>query len=190
MQAEALESIWGRIDAWLARQAPDILADLNPPASPEALSDTEARIGRELPEDVRATFQIHDGQRGSAPWSFPEWKLLPIRFVAQELDVLRELRADGVFDHAVARAEGPVHATWWSQAWIPLLANGYGDYLCVDVDPPEGGRIGQLLQYWGRHETREVVAPSLRAWLTIFADDLEAGRISRDERGSMVRISK
>src|SRR5262245_22802483 len=139
MNPVTIDTIWVRIDEWLMRHARDIGNDLNPPASRETVLDVERRIGQTLPADVTASFEIHDGQHGSAPWSFVDWRLLPTDLLVQQFELLRDLHTKGVFDGARARAHGPVRPVWWTPSWIPLLANDSGDYLCVDVDPPEGG---------------------------------------------------
>jgi cell wall assembly regulator SMI1 len=188
MGATDVAAIWRRIEDWLTRNAADIVADLNPPASREAVSDAEQRLGWTLPADVRASFAIHDGQGAAAPWGFPGWRMLPLALAVARFEDLRTLQDQGAFANTVVRARGPLKAVWWSPGWIPLFSNGSGDNLCVDVDPPDGGRVGQVLEYWGRVEQRSVIAPSLTEWLGKYAADLDAGRFGRDEDGSLTRI--
>ncbi|MFH8387991.1 hypothetical protein ACH4E7_45190 [Kitasatospora sp. NPDC018058] len=42
---------WSVIDAWLAEHAPASLAELRPPAAPEAIGRAEERLGLALPDD-------------------------------------------------------------------------------------------------------------------------------------------
>jgi cell wall assembly regulator SMI1 len=42
--------------------------------------------------------------------------------------------------------------------------------------PTSGGSIGQIILMWHDDDTRTLIAPSFRAWLNQFADDLEAGK--------------
>lgn len=54
------------IEVWFADEgATKILADLNPPATDDALGAAETALGRSLPSDVRALYRRHDGQRSS-----------------------------------------------------------------------------------------------------------------------------
>ncbi|MFD4393585.1 hypothetical protein [Kitasatospora sp. NPDC058397] len=52
---------WKLIDAWLAKNAPASLAELRPPASPEAVGRTEERRGFEIPADLCESLLCHDG---------------------------------------------------------------------------------------------------------------------------------
>jgi len=77
------------------------------------------------------------------------------------------------------RPVGPVRPVWWSEQWIPFAYDGVGDLQCIDLDPPEGGKVGQVVTYWHDRGEREHVADSLNEWLAHLADDLEAGKYSR-----------
>jgi cell wall assembly regulator SMI1 len=53
---------WRRIEAWLERHLPRTRATLRPGVADKDLRKFERAIGRRLPDDVRASWQIHDGQ--------------------------------------------------------------------------------------------------------------------------------
>lgn len=179
---------WARIEEWLRRHAPETAADLRPPAATAEIQAAEREFGAVLPPDVCASWQVHDGQEGSAPPVFPTWRLLPLEYAVREFLSMRALLEEGVLEVPGVLARGPVHAVWWSPGWIPLLSNGSGDSLCVDVSPPEGGIIGQVVSFYGRASLREVVAPGFGEWLARAADEFEAGRLGADEDGWIVRI--
>jgi cell wall assembly regulator SMI1 len=50
-----------------------------------------------------------------------------------------------------------------------------GDAVCADMDPAQGGTVGQLILYEHDFEERKVLYPSLLDWLRACADDLESG---------------
>ena len=58
---------------------------------------------------------------------------------------------------------------------MPVAGNGCGDLICLDLDPPAGGAVGQVIEFLHADEDRTVLAPSLGAWLEGFAAGLEAG---------------
>jgi cell wall assembly regulator SMI1 len=62
-----------------------------------------------------------------------------------------------------------------------MIANGAGDFLCVDLDPPEEGTSGQLILVHHDDPERIRMTRSLTSWLTRFADRLEAGDYAYDE---------
>ena len=54
---------WRRIEAWLEEQLPVLKLSLRPGVSRTDLKKFEKAIGRPLPDDVRESWMIHDGQR-------------------------------------------------------------------------------------------------------------------------------
>ena len=59
-----METIWNRIETWLVANAPEILNNLQPGATDEAIKQAEIFLGIELPEDVKASYRLHNGQDG------------------------------------------------------------------------------------------------------------------------------
>ena len=55
--------------------------------------------------------------------------------------------------------------------------SGGGDLICVDLDPDEGGVVGQVLEYDHELGPIAVLAPSVQAWLEHLVDKMEAGRM-------------
>ena len=49
-------------DAWLDANAPDVKKSLNSGATDKDIADAEAVLGVSLPEDVKASYKIHNGQ--------------------------------------------------------------------------------------------------------------------------------
>jgi len=76
---------------------------------------------------------------------------------------------------------GPVKPVSWSRRWIPVLHNGAGDFLCVDLDPPADGRLGQVIAVYHDEPSRIRMARSHSSWLARFADRLDAGCYGYDE---------
>jgi cell wall assembly regulator SMI1 len=54
---------WRRIEAWLGEHLPILKLSLRPGISRTDLKKFEKMIGRSLPDDVRESWMIHDGQR-------------------------------------------------------------------------------------------------------------------------------
>ena len=52
---------------WLEKHLPEVVKDLNPPATMEEIQLLEKTIGRSLPEDFISLYQWHNGQMGNAP---------------------------------------------------------------------------------------------------------------------------
>ncbi len=67
---------------------------------------------------------------------------------------------------------GPVRQHVWSAAWVPFAQNSCGDLLFVDLDPADGGRIGQVVDWWHEGAQSTFRAFSVHEWLNELIDDL------------------
>jgi cell wall assembly regulator SMI1 len=54
-----MRTVWKRIDNWLTVHAPELGELLLPGATDEEIHATEAVIGVEFPEDIKASYRIH-----------------------------------------------------------------------------------------------------------------------------------
>jgi cell wall assembly regulator SMI1 len=167
-----MEELWQRIEAWLRLQAPPLYAALASGASPEALRRAEARLQVRLPDAVRASYALHDGSGFGSLFPFP---LLSLQRVVQEWNNWRDLLQRGTFADAESTPQGPIQTDWWNLRWIPFTHDGGGNHQCLDLDPAPGGQTGQVINFDHEVGATEVLAPSFRAFLAEFADELEAG---------------
>jgi cell wall assembly regulator SMI1 len=171
-----MRDVWHRIEAALERIHAGLARNLNPPATEAALAQAEAALGVALPEDYRASALVHDGVR---LYLVQSYRILSIADVVRTWRMLDSFVADGTLklgDSDWVRTTGPVRAQKWNRRWIPVADNGGGDGKALDLDPPTGGTLGQLISQSRDVEAVRVLAPSFRAYLEGFADDLEQGR--------------
>ncbi|MEU7911105.1 hypothetical protein [Microbispora bryophytorum] len=66
----AVNRQWRRMERWLKAHAPRTYASLNGPAGHVLLAKAEARLGRRIPDSLRASLLRHDGARGPAAFRF------------------------------------------------------------------------------------------------------------------------
>lgn len=172
-------------DAWLARHAANGSAVvLNPPAPAAALDAAEARIGFPLPADLRALWLRADGQRDifDLPNPGPGRILCPLFGRYGFLSLEAALNTYGgwldVWDgggpgfdeafngeaHVQRRGNDPVHREYWRPGWLPF-SDDSGNAYAVDLAPPSGGRVGQIIVIGPDEDLRRVLAPSLTAFL-------------------------
>jgi cell wall assembly regulator SMI1 len=67
---------------------------------------------------------------------------------------------------------------WWRRGWVPFLANGGGDHLCLDLDAESGVTTGRLVALWHDWEKRKFEYDSLDAWLDGLVSSMEAGELT------------
>jgi cell wall assembly regulator SMI1 len=166
--AGSLADLLHRIDEWLGEHRPRFRQALLPGATAAECDALQAALGAPLPEELRTWLMWHNGQSADVTGAFAEgWNLMSTDQIAE---AKKELDAGG-------------HAGW-QRSWLPFLDDGNGDYLCLDPGQP-GAAVREC---WRGNPEHAVVAPSLRAWVEHFLQDLEAGRYHEDsERGAFVR---
>jgi cell wall assembly regulator SMI1 len=82
--------------------------------------------------------------------------------------------------------EGPMQEIAWDFAWVPFTDCAAPTYVCIDQNPIATGTRGQILKVQLEFATGKVLATSFRAWLSRFADDLEAGKFKFDMDYEMI----
>ena len=98
MQA-ILQATWKRIEAGLASHAPGVLSKLQPGASDEAIRQAEQALGMELPEEVRASYRIHNGSNGAGLTD--DGRLLSLEEIVAEWDMNMTI----VYDYSLDEKE-------------------------------------------------------------------------------------
>lgn len=138
------------IDRAAAAKAPEVAGGLRAGASEQELALLRRTIfGQQpIPEDLEAFFRWHDGQKGYRSLSPMDNRML--------LSIEDALNAWNFLSDPTEDIQQP-----WEASWLPILANGAGDYL---VYVASGSTKGALLAYWHDAEDRRVEFPSLEAW--------------------------
>jgi cell wall assembly regulator SMI1 len=165
---------WERIEAWLRREAPQLLVELKPGARPEQVAEAEMALDARLPEEMKALYAVHDGVGRDGSF-FDGFAWLPLKEIVSEWKVWKGLLDEGDFKDARSEPDPGIRDDWWNASWIPITYNGCGDHHCVDLAPGPGGVAGQIIAMWHDDAARSLVAPSLGAWLRQYADGLERG---------------
>src|SRR5262249_45627921 len=152
----------------LKEHFPEVLADLRPGLSEADLARCEEALGQRLPNDVRDSYRIHDGQEGSriprpAPsgegfGDFPGvifgLQLLPLQdtvkdwsFWAQLADEEANADADsGLSERSTSFPLGAVRCQNANRGWMPLHASD-GNCLGIDLAPGPNGLAGQVINF-------------------------------------------
>ncbi|WP_102272066.1 SMI1/KNR4 family protein [Cytobacillus massiliigabonensis] len=141
--------------------------NLQPGASDEELQLIEDTLGVTLPEEMKCFYKVYNGQ---------EWDLGVNPFVRNlTLSPTSEIIDNWCFlqeefdpdDDLELDSSKELKPFLWNSKWIPIAANGGGDYLCIDTDPSEAGVEGQLLYFWHDWGNRSVKAKSLFEFIEI-----------------------
>lgn len=199
---EPMQVIWHRIEAWFeTMQASELLNHFQPGATDADIQQVEALLGITFPDEIKASYHIHNGSHGQALIGAPEfwgiWELYSLEAMVDhwkrmqsQMDRFGRKEADrdaeGHFSEDGLIRYHPWRWGWWHPKWIPLLGDQSGILLCLDFAPGPAGQIGQILHHDYEDICQRVLAPGWQAFLSAFADDLEAGDYSLKRIGGKV----
>lgn len=158
-------------------------AHMNPAATEAQIEAFEIEVGYALPEDLRALYRIADGQVD--PWRitdpapgtkvaplFGSYLFLSLERAQSEYESWQDIRdqsgenfADDYNDTVLRPGDPPVYAEYWRPGWVPFSADGSGNHYAVDLSPPPGGNVGQIIVFGADESIRKVLAPSLTEFL-------------------------
>jgi len=195
-----MQLIWKRIEDWLNIHAPELTSLLQPGASEEEIQHTEALLSVTFPEDIKASYRIHNGSGGIFPQSHfivkshallslkemvDYWRMYAPLVEDQYPDEPTDLDPEssdepenwrtGLFPQQAYR----IMLEDYDRKLIPFLRRFDEDALCFDTDPIHN-TYGLLIDY-APQSGFSFYASHWRDLLSSFADDLEAGnyRIER-----------
>jgi cell wall assembly regulator SMI1 len=171
-----MDEIWRRIESWLKQNAPEILTDLQPGASDADIQNVVQAVSYAMPDDFIESYRIHDGKRGGSAPLLDQWELLSLSAIVKEWQNLKKLSDDGLLEGMEGDSSVQIKSDWWNLGWIPFASNSSGDFLCIDLDPPQTGKKGQVISYWHSDSKRKLLAKDFRSWLAEFVEDLESGK--------------
>ncbi len=178
---ESVTNSWRRIEAWLSRNAPKIVRNLNPGATAAELAAAERELGHPMPQDWHELYHVHNGMNdtGNQGNLFFAMTFLPL--------------GRAVSEHALDNTPGakplPVRAAdpgirkddMHNPKWIAFAHDNGETLLRVDLDPGPGGAAGQVIFTDHADDTVICVAPSLSEFLAEFVRDLESGKYFLDK---------
>ena len=149
-------------------------------------------FGFALPQPIRDSYLCVDGQEpesnaGCSEGLFFGLNLLPLEDVLEEWRFWREVDDDPSTGANLRLREtmqsippGWVRKEYSSRGWIPLVTDKAGNYLGIDMNPDEGGAVGQVIVFGRDFDTKVVMwrgdGPGGWAkWFASFVEELESG---------------
>jgi cell wall assembly regulator SMI1 len=154
--------IWDWIETWVKQHAPEALNNWYPGASEQEIQQVEQALGIIFPDDMRASWLIHDGTR----FAFADiWRLLSMQ------EILEQHRQDMTYP-------------WWPASWIAFAANDCGDYLCFESDSTRSDQSGHIMCSVHDGEDRQV-ASSFSLLMSWFVNDLLDGEYEVNAWGGL-----
>lgn len=179
----SIKTLWTQYEAWLSERWPDVLADLNPPATDQELSSLEDALGVPLPQDYKDCLRVHNGQRYTRGAVLAEGEFLSTEAIAQQWAVWKDLLDSSDFEGLESEPQAGIKNDWWNARWIPFTHDGGGNHLCLDMDPAADGAVGQVIAMWHDMEERTVEGTGFGAWFEQYVRDALDGQYQYDADG-------
>lgn len=187
-EAATVADAWKRIGRWLKENAPG-WKPLRKGATPQQLDKAEKKLGFALPTELRESYETHNSSGDDQIFPWPEdisYALMPLSELVHDWQMRKDLLEMGEFQDRQGKSDKGIRGDWWNVRWLPFASNGAGDSFCIDLSPAKGGKEGQVITHNHENGEHKLLAPSLRAWLSKLASDLEAGLFSYDGDGGLV----
>lgn len=174
-----MQEYWIRWEYWMQQQAPRLLNILHPGVTFEAVESLEKLIGTALPASFKAFYAIHNGQQKARAGLVDADQLLSVEDIISQWQHWKDQLDAGSFSWQdtpiLATPDTGIKNDWWNPLWIPFTSDGFGNHLCIDLDPAPHGKRGQVISLWHDDGHRAIEAPSFEAWLQHYISDLEKG---------------
>src|SRR5439155_14367148 len=166
---------WQEVERWLKTHAPKVLARLPKGASETDLAYVEKTWRLTLPQELRESLAIHDGNARTfglyTPDEHPLGELLSLH------EIILAWRFLNKFARKKAESIKGVQRRWWHRKWLPVLGGNLDYHTCIDLDPAKGGKLGQMFEW--AHDGGPigvVVDPSYGKLFARFVQELKEGR--------------
>ncbi|PSL48892.1 cell wall assembly regulator SMI1 [Chitinophaga niastensis] len=174
-----MQQYWIRWESWMKQHAPKLLNILNPGVTFEAIESLEKLTGAAMPVSFKAFYAIHNGQHRVKTGLVDADQLLGVEDIITQWHHWKDLLDAGTFTYndepIMSAPDTGIKNDWWNPLWIPITSDGYGNHLCIDLDPAPEGRYGQIITLWHDDGHRQILANSFEEWLRNYIIALEKG---------------
>ena len=172
-EVPALTETFIELQSWMRENAPGVI--FRSPASPAAIANFAEKSGLDLPDELGQLLLLADGETPKSAGAIGNWRIMPIAEIQAAWGFLTQLTAKRYFIELIPETSPYLRAAWWHPGWIPIVTDDAGGYFCLDTDPPEPTRSGQVILFLREQPARPLVAASLSAWFDRITRDLAAG---------------
>jgi cell wall assembly regulator SMI1 len=152
---ETMEEIIKQLDRHLMTLRPEFYANLQQPLNDNEIDSLEEKYKIKIPIALRTLYKWKNGQDDNCYEAFVyNSTFIPLD---QALDTATENTSMIGLDFEIEN--------WWNEKWIPIFHNGGSNYICYDFGGLFTGQQGQLIEFWHADSDRNVIAPTLEAFI-------------------------
>jgi cell wall assembly regulator SMI1 len=166
---------WETIRRFLSREFPSLTTSLLPGATSSEIDALEKQLTFKLPEDLRTSLMVHNGQTGDSG-------LFDVKSLLSCSDLLSEYRMATEIYNGIGPAHPSARPTTsrietsvgWGKGWVPF-AGFQTSFVVADCLPPDGQDFGQIFET-DYQVPSEVLYESFSDWLAHYARAFSEGR--------------
>ena len=169
-----------KLKQWLCIHLPEVVADLNGPATTNQIQLVEDQVGVVFPSEFKSLYLEHNGQidPGSSFGMFYGLVFLSLERISSECMGWAETVDLGITDadeFCRSHLIGTVKEEYANKKWIPFAYDGCGNYLGLDFDPDKNGTKGQIINFGSDEDIKYVYASSFGEFMLWYIQQLENG---------------
>lgn len=175
----SVRTTWTRLEKWLQKNLPAAHRSLNHGATQRQIRDLEKATRRTLPDDLKESLLIHNGQKDVLEGVVFGLLLIPIDWILSDWELMRRVPEDGAA--SAEHGSTPIDAVQCCDnhpGWIPLTFDGSGSHLGVDLAPGVKGAWGQVINFGKSEYNHFAISASWGDFLADLMDELAAGNYS------------
>lgn len=152
-----MHELFERYQTWLAQHCPPFCVQaLEPAASDVALEYLESLVNHVLPVEFKEFYRCGNGQMQAPPYLMDSTAWLNLKAIQQQWQARLQ--------------EGN-----WKPHWLPFTDDGHGHHYALELSSPKNRTLGAVFSWFRSSPTIEYLAPSFKAFITNYVEDLEAG---------------
>ncbi len=180
---------WRRIRNWyeanISDQFRELLENPAPPATIDEIADCEKSLGMTLPDSVRESYLLYNGDGDLETFSFAP--LISLEKIVHLWKLNKAAQEDGYgADTSWIKCNRAIRKKNWDLKWIPIADNMSGNFFCIDLNPTKSGTSGQVFRYIRERGPVDRVANSFADLLLTFAERLEDGEYQWSDKHEQV----
>ncbi len=168
---EKIQSLWKNFIEEYKKAHPGDVSKLNLPAVEDDFLKFKTETEMELPEELKAIYELNNGQSGGVGIFFG-LEFLPIDGVIKQWKVwdrINKQEKDGSLKNmnsfCTSYPAEAIKIAYTDSMWIPFTYDYGGNHIGVDLDPDTAGKVGQIINFGADEDGKVVLAENLQIFL-------------------------
>lgn len=177
-----IKSLWQRLESWANNNAPEMLDELQGPASDIEIDELEKRLQLTLPEEFKESLLIHNGEDDGWParvfYEYGAYLPTPEIYNTWKRRLSAAKEYESFNEDEEQRSDHQIKPLAFSERWIPIMDSNGDVIWAIDLDPGETGINGQIIEIDWESESIRVTAQSFYHFFQRYVELLEGGKIN------------